>query len=113
MKVAVYPYNFGFVIWSLGGSTGSVSAGGLYDELMVDDYAMDVEDVAYYYSSMLMSPVEITVNCSNEYQTRRKFGSSAAWHAVGWVDFGLKRRKIVLRNCFSAKNWMKMGIRKV
>ena len=80
-KVAVNPYNLGLDKWSLGSTVASESAGGLYDELMVDDYAMDVEDVAYYYSSTLMSPVEITVNCSNKYQTIRNFGSSDAWNA--------------------------------
>ena len=78
-KVAVNPYNLGFDKWSLGSTVASESAGGFYDELMVDDYAMDVEDVAYYYSSTLMSPVEVTVDCSNKYQTIRNFGSSDAW----------------------------------
>ena len=80
-KVAVNPYNLGLDKWFLGSTVASESAGGLYDELMVDDYAMDVEDVAYYYSSTLMSPVEVTVDCSNKYQTIRNFGSSDAWNA--------------------------------
>ena len=94
-KVAVNPYNLGLDKWFLGSTVASESAGGLYDELMVDDYAMDVEDVAYYYSSTLMSPVEVTVDCSINI---RQYGISdrlMPGMPIGWGGFGLKRRRIV------------------
>ncbi|WP_455505480.1 glycoside hydrolase, partial [Coprobacter sp.] len=80
-KTAVKPYSLGLDKWSLGSIVASQSADGFYDEFMIEDYAMDIEDIAYYYSSMLMSPVEITVDYSDKYQTIRNFGSSDAWDA--------------------------------
>lgn len=81
VKPAVDIESLGLAKWSLGGTTASESAGGFYDKFMVDNYAMDVEDIAYYYSSNLTSPLNITVNVADKYQTIRNFGSSDAWNA--------------------------------
>ncbi len=81
VKTAVDTESLGLTKWSLGGTTASESAGGLYDKFMVDNYAMDVEDIAYYYSSNLTSPLNITVNVADKHQTIRNFGSSDAWNA--------------------------------
>ena len=79
VKSAVETYSLGLDKWSLGSTTASESAGGFYDEFVIDNFAMGVEDVAYYCSSNLMPPVEITVDYSDKYQTIRNFGSSDAW----------------------------------
>ena len=83
-KVAVKVYAWGFDKWSLGSTTASESAGGLYDEFLADDFAMDVEDIDFYCTANLLPPVDITVDYTDKYQTIRNFGSSDAWN-VDWL----------------------------
>ncbi len=76
----VKTFALGFDKWSLGGTSAIQSAGGFYDQLEVYNYAMSSTDIVGYYSTNL-SPVYVTVDCANKYQTIRDFGSSDAWYA--------------------------------
>lgn len=85
----VETYSIGFDKWSLGSTTASQSAGGIYDELIVERHAMTTNEVNSYYQSNLTS-VTVTVDYGATRQTIRNFGASDAWNAqlIGqsWPD---------------------------
>lgn len=76
----VETYSLGFDKWSLGSTTASQSAGGLYDELVIENYAMTTNEVNSYYQANLSSVI-VTVDYSTTHQTIRNFGASDAWNA--------------------------------
>lgn len=76
----VETYSLGLDKWSLGSTMASESAGGLYDEFVVENYAMRPNGIINYYTSNLI-PLSITVDFANTYQTIRNFGASDAWDA--------------------------------
>lgn len=75
---SVETYSLGFDKWSLGSTVASQSAEGMYDELVVEEYAMTQSDINSYYASNLM-PIQINVDYTGTQQTIRNFGSSDAW----------------------------------
>lgn len=85
----VETYNLGFDKWSLGSTTSSQSAGGFYDEMIVEKKAMTTNEVNSYYQANLTS-VTVKVDYSATHQTIRNFGASDAWNAqlIGstWPD---------------------------
>lgn len=80
VNAGVETYSLGLNQWSLGSTTASKSAGGLYDEFVVENYAMRPDGVNEYYKSNLTS-LSITVDFANKHQTIRNFGASDAWDA--------------------------------
>ncbi len=66
--------------WSLGSTTSSATAGGFYDEFVVEKSALSTTDINSYYVSNLV-PVSLTVDYGNTFQTIRNFGASDAWNA--------------------------------
>lgn len=76
----VETYSLNLNKWSLGSTTASQSAGGVYDNFVVENYAMTVNELKSYHQSNLTS-VNITVDYSTTHQTIRNFGASDAWNA--------------------------------
>lgn len=103
VNAGVETYSLGLNQWSLGSTTTSKSAGGLYDEFVVENYAMRPDGVNEYYKSNLTS-LSITVDFANKHQTIRNFGASDAWDADVLGKYWPEEKRIGSRNCFSAKN---------
>ncbi len=85
----VETFSLAFDKWSLGSTTSSASAGGLYDEFVVEKSALSSTDINSYYVSNLV-PVSLTVDYGNTFQTIRNIGASDAWNSqligVNWPD---------------------------
>lgn len=76
----VQTYVLGLDKWSIGSTTAAQSAGGIYDELIVEKYAMNTTEISSYYQSNLTSTT-IVIDYADTHQTIRNFGASDAWNA--------------------------------
>lgn len=75
---SVQTYSLSLDKWSLGSTNVQQSAGGIYDELVVENHAITSAEISSYYTSNLQS-LQLTVNYSGVQQTIRNFGASDAW----------------------------------
>jgi len=81
--------------WSLGSTNAQLSAGGIYDELIVENRALNSAEISSYFTSNLQS-LHFTVNYSGLQQTIRNFGASDAWatQQVGYRWPEAKKEKV-------------------
>jgi O-glycosyl hydrolase len=77
--VQVKTYALNFTNWSLGSTTSTKTAGGTYDELIIENKAYTTTEINSYYLSNLV-PISITVDYNDTYQTIRNIGASDAWN---------------------------------
>jgi O-glycosyl hydrolase len=76
----VETYSLALDKWSLGSTTASASAGGYYDEFILEKSALSTTDINSYYVSNLV-PVQVTVDYATTFQTIRNIGASDAWNS--------------------------------
>jgi len=75
---SVQTYSVNLDKWSLGGTNAQLTAGGIYDELIIEDHALNSAEINSYYTSNLQS-LQLSVDYSGLQQTIRNFGASDAW----------------------------------